>query len=59
MPRSRATSNDHGLTLLTRGLATVKADPSNIQARLDCQIGSWLSMGPLASGVPMGASHTA
>jgi hypothetical protein len=26
-------------------------------ARLDCQIGSWLSMGPLASGVPMGASH--
>ncbi len=46
-----------GLTLLTRGLAAVKADPSNIQARLDCQIGSWLSMGPLASGVPMGASH--
>ncbi len=46
-----------GLTLLTRGLTAVKADPSNIQARLDCQIGSWLSMGPLASGVPMGASH--
>ena len=46
-----------GLTLLTRGLARVKADPSDIQARLDCQIGSWLSMGPLASGVPMGASH--
>ena len=46
-----------GLTLLTRGLAAVKADPSNLQARLDCQIGSWLSMGPLASGVPMGASH--
>ncbi len=46
-----------GLTLLTRGLAAVKADPTDIQARLDCQIGSWLSMGPLASGVPMGASH--
>jgi len=46
-----------GLTLLTRGLSRVKADPSDIQARLDCQIGSWLSMGPLASGVPMGASH--
>ena len=46
-----------GLTLLTRGLARVKAEPSDIQARLDCQIGSWLSMGPLASGVPMGASH--
>ena len=46
-----------GLTLLTRGLAAVKADPADIQARLDCQIGAWLSMGPLASGVPMGASH--
>ena len=47
----------HGLTLLCRGLPRVKADPSDVQARLDCQIGSWLSMGPLASGVPMGASH--
>jgi maleylacetate reductase len=24
---------------------------------MDCQIGTWLSMGPLSSGVPMGASH--
>jgi alcohol dehydrogenase class IV len=47
----------HGLSLLTRGLPRVKADPADIEARLDCQIGSWLSMGPLASGVPMGASH--
>ena len=46
-----------GLVLLADGLARVKADPSDLQARLDCQIGSWLSMGPLASGVPMGASH--
>jgi len=46
-----------GLSLLTRGLPRVKADPSDLAARLDCQIGSWLSMGPLASGVPMGASH--
>jgi alcohol dehydrogenase class IV len=46
-----------GLSLLTSGLARVKADPSDLQARLDCQMGSWLSMGPLASGVPMGASH--
>lgn len=46
-----------GLSLLTTGLARVKADPSDLQARLDCQIGSWLSMAPLASGVPMGASH--
>jgi alcohol dehydrogenase class IV len=47
----------HGLSLLSRGLPRVKADPANLEARLDCQIGSWLSMGPLASGVPMGASH--
>jgi maleylacetate reductase len=47
----------HGLTLLRQGLPRVKADPTDLAARLDCQIGSWLSMGPLASGVPMGASH--
>ncbi|MBD0274146.1 MAG: iron-containing alcohol dehydrogenase [Acetobacteraceae bacterium] len=46
-----------GLGLLADGLGRVKADPSDLQARLDCQIGSWLSMAPLASGVPMGASH--
>ena len=46
-----------GLALLARGLPRVKADPSDLGARLDCQIGAWLSMGPLASGVPMGASH--
>jgi maleylacetate reductase len=46
-----------GLSLLTSGLVRVKTDPSDLQARLDCQMGSWLSMGPLASGVPMGASH--
>src|SRR6476620_7482126 len=47
----------HGLSLLARGLPRVKADPGDLAARLDCQIGSWLSMAPLASGVPMGASH--
>jgi maleylacetate reductase len=46
-----------GLALLTQGLPRVKADPADLQARLDCQLGSWLSMAPLASGVPMGASH--
>ncbi len=46
-----------GLSLLTSGLARVKADPTDLQARMDCQIGAWLSMGPLAAGVPMGASH--
>ena len=47
----------HGLTLLARGLPSVKSDPLDLQARMDCQMGTWLSMGPLASGVPMGASH--
>ncbi len=47
----------HGLSLLARGLPRVKADPTDMKARLDCQIGSWLSMGGLAAGVPMGASH--
>ena len=46
-----------GLALLASGLPRVKADPRDLAARLDCQIGTWLSMGPLASGVPMGASH--
>jgi alcohol dehydrogenase class IV len=46
-----------GLASLARGLPRVKADPADLQARLDCQLGSWLSMGSLASGVPMGASH--
>ena len=47
----------HGLSLLARGLPRVKADPSDMAARLDCQLGAWLSMAPLSAGVPMGASH--
>jgi len=47
----------HGLSLLTRGQNAVKKDPKDMKARLDCQIGSWLSMGGLVAGVPMGASH--
>lgn len=47
----------HGLSLLARGLPRVKADPEDLAARLDCQLGSWLSMAPLVAGVPMGASH--
>ena len=47
----------HGLSLLARGLPKVKADPNDFEARLDCQLGSWLSMAPLVAGVPMGASH--
>jgi maleylacetate reductase len=46
-----------GLSMLTQALPRVKADPNDLDARMDCQIGTWLSMGPLSSGVPMGASH--
>jgi maleylacetate reductase len=46
-----------GLKLLARGLPGVKADPHNLAARLDALLGAWLSMGPLSTGVPMGASH--
>jgi maleylacetate reductase len=43
--------------MLAQALPRVKATPADLDARLDCQIGTWLSMGPLSAGVPMGASH--
>jgi maleylacetate reductase len=46
-----------GLSMLAQALPRVKADAADLDARMDCQIGTWLSTGPLASGVPMGASH--
>jgi maleylacetate reductase len=46
-----------GLSMLAEALPRVKANPLDLDARMDCQIGTWLSTGPLASGVPMGASH--
>jgi maleylacetate reductase len=46
-----------GLSMLAQGLPRVQADASDLAARMDCQIGTWLSMGASAAGVPMGASH--
>jgi alcohol dehydrogenase class IV len=46
----------HGLTLLSRGLQQVCQDPLNMDARLDCQLGVWLSATGIMR-VPMGASH--
>jgi maleylacetate reductase len=46
-----------GLSMLTQALPRVKADPNDLDARMNCQIGTWLSMGPLSMGIPMGASH--
>jgi maleylacetate reductase len=45
------------LRLLGRGLPTVKRDPNDLAARLDCQIGAWVSMTGIVSGTRMGASH--
>jgi maleylacetate reductase len=47
----------HGLAMLAQALPRVKADAGDLDARMDCQLGTWLSMGPLSMGVPMGASH--
>jgi maleylacetate reductase len=47
----------HALKLLGRGLLGVKADPRDLDARLDCQLGAWMSMVGSQTGVPKGASH--
>ncbi len=43
--------------LLVQSLPAVKADPEDLDARLQCQVGAWQSMIPVVGGVPMGASH--
>jgi maleylacetate reductase len=55
-PFSDATSR-HALTLLGRGLRAVKADPASLEARLDCQLGAWMSIIGSSAGVSKGASH--
>lgn len=48
---------DSALKLLAEGLPRVKADPTDFEGRLKCQIGAWQSMISIIGGVPMGASH--
>lgn len=48
---------ESGLRLLARALPAIKANGTNVEARLDSQIGAWQSIIPLVSGIPMGASH--
>lgn len=55
-PLSEAASF-HALELLGRGLRRVKDDALDLEARLDCQLGAWLSMVGSQTGVPKGASH--
>ena len=47
----------HALRLLGAGLPAVNADASHLEARLDCQIGAWMSMVGSQTGVSKGASH--
>ena len=47
----------HALRLLGRGLRAVKADPGDLAARLECQLGAWMSMIGSQNGVAKGASH--
>ena len=46
-----------GLRLLARSLPAIKADPADLQTRLDAQVGMWQAIAAGASGVPNGASH--
>ena len=45
------------LRLLSRGLPRVKAQPDDLDARLECQMAVWLAMAGRQAGTQMGASH--
>jgi len=45
------------LRLLAAGLPAVKRDPADLAARLDCQLGAWMSIMGSQNGVTKGASH--
>jgi maleylacetate reductase len=45
------------LRLLSGGLLTVKNDPTDLAARLNCQLGAWMSIMGSQNGVSKGASH--
>jgi alcohol dehydrogenase class IV len=45
------------LRTLGAGLPAVKADAHDLEARLRCMIGAWLSMVGIVSGTRLGASH--
>ncbi|MBT3330405.1 MAG: iron-containing alcohol dehydrogenase [Rhodospirillaceae bacterium] len=45
------------LSLLSKGLPRVKADPNDLEARLQCLMGAWISMTGIVTGTRLGASH--
>jgi len=50
-------SSLHALRILPQALAKSKADPDDLETRLACLIGAWLSIQGVATGVDLGASH--
>lgn len=55
-PFATALARD-GLGLLCRSLRAFHETPSDIESRLDCQLGTWLAISGPVAGVPLGASH--
>ena len=47
----------HALRILPRTLSRAKSDPDDLDNRLDCLIGAWLSVQGVATGVDLGGSH--
>ncbi len=47
----------HAARLLPQALRRCLAAPEDLDSRLECQIGAWLSVQGVASGVDLGASH--
>jgi maleylacetate reductase len=45
------------LRLLSSGLPAVKQDATDLEARLNCQLGAWMSIMGSQNGVTKGASH--
>ncbi|MGD9827563.1 MAG: iron-containing alcohol dehydrogenase [Hyphomicrobiaceae bacterium] len=45
------------IRLIARGLPKAKADPADLAARQDCQLGAWLSVQGVLAGVGTGLSH--
>lgn len=46
-----------GLRLLGRSLPRIKADPGDLEARLEAQFGAWQAVAAVAAGAGVGASH--
>jgi alcohol dehydrogenase class IV len=47
----------NAVRLLSQGLARVKRNPKDLEARQMCQMGAWCSMTSIVCGLPMGISH--